>query len=189
MPLLPYKGSCQTPVLMSMLTNKVLKCALDNDGCRNSEVNEVIKGIRRCSRDQNFSIQTLYVPSKSNPADEPSRKHSDLDCMLSPEAWLCVERFFGPHSFDLMSLDSNCQRNKNGTPLPHYPFGLPPDPLASTFSPTPFRRDTIFTCFHLSFLLGLSFATSSTKNSMAPFHLLPQIFVLDLFGGQPSKLS
>ena len=130
-----FKGQLSNSRVDVYVDNKVLKSALDNDGCRNSEVNEVIKGIRRCSRDQNFSIQTLYVPSKSNPADEPSRKHSDLDCMLSPEAWLCVERFFGPHSFDLMSLDSNCQRNKNGTPLPHYtPWSTPGSAGVNVFS-------------------------------------------------------
>ena len=46
--------------------------------------------------------------------------------MLSLEAWLYLERFFGPHSFDLMSLDSNCQKNNNGNPLPHYtPWATP----------------------------------------------------------------
>ena len=46
---------------------------IDNDGCRNSAINEVVKEIYRYSRDQNLSIQTFYVPSSSNPADEPSR--------------------------------------------------------------------------------------------------------------------
>lgn len=130
-----FKGQLSNSRVDVYVDNKVLKSALDNDGCRNSEVNEVIKEIRRCSRDQNFSIQTFYVPSKSNPADEPSRKLSDLDCMLSPEAWLFVERFFGPHSFDLMSLDSNCQRNSNGTPLPHYtPWSTPGSAGVNVFS-------------------------------------------------------
>ncbi|KAL9954401.1 hypothetical protein ACROYT_G041934 [Oculina patagonica] len=56
------------------IDNKVLKSALDDDGCRNSAINEVVKEIFRCSRDQNFSIQTFYVPSKYNSADKPSRK-------------------------------------------------------------------------------------------------------------------
>lgn len=40
--------------------------------------------------------------------------------MLSAEAWDLVERSFGPHSFDLMLLDSNCRRNRSGRMLPHY---------------------------------------------------------------------
>ena len=39
--------------------------------------------------------------------------------MLTPEMWLYLKRFFGPHSFDLMSLDSNCQRDRNGNALLH----------------------------------------------------------------------
>ena len=93
------------------IDSKVLKSALDDDDCRNSAINEVVKEIYRDSRDQNFSIQTFYVPSSHNPADEPSRKCSDLDCMFSVGAWLSLERLFGPHSFDLMSLDSNCQKD------------------------------------------------------------------------------
>ena len=48
-----------------------------------------------------------YAPSAENPADAPSRRQSDLDCTLSEEAWSLVQRLFGPHTFDLMSLDSN----------------------------------------------------------------------------------
>ena len=108
------------------IDNKVLKSALDDDGCRNSAINEVVKEIYRYSRDQNFSIQTFYVPSSHTPADEPSRECSDLDCMLSVGAWLSLERLFGPHSFDLMSLDSNCQKDAYGNPLPHYtPWATP----------------------------------------------------------------
>ena len=98
----------------------IIASALDGDGCRNSAINDVVKYIFRDSRDFNFSIQTFYVPSSHNPADEPSRDLSDLDCMLTPETWLYLERFFGLHSFDLMSLDSNCQRDRNGNPLPHF---------------------------------------------------------------------
>ena len=46
--------------------------------------------------------------------------------MLSLEAWLYLERLFGPQSFDLMSLDSNCQKDNNGNPLLHYtPWATP----------------------------------------------------------------
>ncbi|XP_068691081.1 hemicentin-1-like [Montipora foliosa] len=72
------------------IDNKVLKSALDDDGYRNSAINEVIKEIYRYSRDQNFSIKTFYVPSSRNPADEPSRKCSDLDWRKCSE-WKCSE--------------------------------------------------------------------------------------------------
>ena len=60
------------------------------------------------------------MPSSHNLADEPSRRCSDLDCMLSVGAWLSLERLFNPHSFDLMSLDSNWLKGVCGNPLSHY---------------------------------------------------------------------
>ena len=98
----------------------VLKSALDNGGCKSSEVNSVLKDIFHCCREFNFSLDVHYVPSSRNPADVPSRSLSDADCMLSKSAWEQVERFFGPHTFDLMSLDSNCQRDRAGRCLPHF---------------------------------------------------------------------
>lgn len=100
--------------------NRTIIAALENYGCRSSAVNESIKEILQCSRQFNFSIDVQYIPSCNNPADGPSRAHSDLDCMLSEEAWNLVERSFGPHSFDLMSLGSNCQKDRFGRPLPRY---------------------------------------------------------------------
>ena len=118
--LVSFKGYLSNSHVDIHIDRKVLKSTLDNDGCRNSAINEVVKEIYRYRRDQNFSIQTFYEPSSSSPGDEPSRKCSDLDCVLSVGAWLSLERLFGPHSFDLMSLDSNCQKDVYGNPLAHY---------------------------------------------------------------------
>jgi len=49
--------------------SRVLKSALDGDGCKNSAINDVVKDIFRHSRDFNFSIKTFYVLSSQNPAD------------------------------------------------------------------------------------------------------------------------
>ena len=40
--------------------------------------------------------------------------------MLSNGAWEQVQRLFGPHKFDLISLDTTCQRNRVGVHLPHF---------------------------------------------------------------------
>lgn len=40
--------------------------------------------------------------------------------MFSERAWYQVERLFGPHTFDLMSLDTNCRRDGAGQRLPHF---------------------------------------------------------------------
>ena len=63
--------------------NHVLKSALENGGCRGSEVNGVLKDIFRSYREYNFSLDVYYVPSGENLADLPSRSQSDTDCMLS----------------------------------------------------------------------------------------------------------
>ena len=115
-----FRGRLSNSRVDVHIDSRVLKFVLDGDGCKNSAINDVVKDIFRHSRNFNFSIQTFYVPSSHNPADEPSRDLSDLDCMLTPETWLYLERFLGPHSFDLMSLYSNCQRDRIGNALPHF---------------------------------------------------------------------
>ena len=65
--LVSFKSQLSNSRVDVHIDNKVLKPALDDDGCRNSAINEVIKEIYRYSRDQNFSIQTFYVPSSHNP--------------------------------------------------------------------------------------------------------------------------
>ena len=46
--------------------------------------------------------------------------------MLSNSAWEQVQRLFGPHTFDLMSLDSTCPRNRVGLHLlPFTPCATP----------------------------------------------------------------
>ena len=100
--------------------NRTFKAALDNFDCKNSSVNDSVKEILECSRQFNLAIDVHYVPSRDNMADAPSRACSDLDCMLSEKAWNSMERRFGPHSFDLMALDSNCLTNRSDLMLPHY---------------------------------------------------------------------
>ena len=91
-----------------------------SEGGSNTEINDVIKAVLRCSQELNYSIDMQYVPSAENPADAPSRRQSDLDYTLSEEAWSRVQRLFGPHTFDLMSLDSNSRRDLHGNRLPHF---------------------------------------------------------------------
>ena len=52
--------------------------------------------------------------------------------MLSPKLWEIVQRYFGGtncHDLDLMSLDSNAQRDKQGNPLRHFTPYPTPKPL------------------------------------------------------------
>ena len=80
----------------------------------------MFKAVLRCNQEFNFSIDKHYVPSAENLANAPSLRQSDLDCTLSEEAWSHVRRLFGPHTFDLMSLDSNSRGDLHGNRLPHF---------------------------------------------------------------------
>ena len=132
--------------------NRVLTSALENECCRSSEVNGVLKDIFRFCREYNFSLDVYYVPSGENPADPTSRSRSDTDCMLSNSVWEQVDRLFGPHTFDLMSLDSSCQCNRVGLQLPHFtPCAAPESSGINVFAHWLFLWITISTCSrHLS---------------------------------------
>ncbi|KAK3734225.1 hypothetical protein QZH41_012950 [Actinostola sp. cb2023] len=88
---------------------------------KNQELNDILKQLHSLLLESNISLNLCYVPSRQNPADAPSRTFSDKDCKLSPAAWLKVEQLFGPHTIDLMALDSNTQPDVNGNPLKHFP--------------------------------------------------------------------
>ena len=63
---------------------------------------------------------TISFQSASDPANLPSHTLSDKDCMLSESAWVKVGHRFGPHVLDLMSLDSNVQKDAAGILLRHF---------------------------------------------------------------------
>ncbi|WAR14863.1 hypothetical protein MAR_004968 [Mya arenaria] len=105
------------------IDNKVLLHAWVNQGCKSHEMNLVIKDLFQLTIDYDIILNMQYVPSKSNPADEPSRSLNKTDSMLSKTSWQLVEQYYGGHAghiLDLMSLDSNCMRNKRGGTLRHF---------------------------------------------------------------------
>ena len=65
------------------------------------------------------------------PLGGKSRRHplqalSDSDCILSPRVWGDVEKCWGPHSIDLMALDSNALSDSYQYWLPSLWGFLPP---------------------------------------------------------------
>ena len=76
--------------------NRVLKSALENGGCRSSEVSGVLKDIFHSCRKYNFSLDVYYVPTGENPANLASRSRSGTGCMLSNSAWDQVKRLSDP---------------------------------------------------------------------------------------------
>lgn len=60
--------------------------------------------------------------------------------MLSPVAWLIVQREFGPHTIDLMATSANAQKDSSGRALPFFapspsPQALSPSHSVSVFPP------------------------------------------------------
>ena len=107
-------------------------------GSRSKKLTFIAQEIFQCLVDKNLSLEMSYVPSGMNAADWFSRKLSKADAMLSPASWEIIECAFGGeygHNFDLMSLDSNVQRDRNGEPLPHYtPYPTPESAGVNVFN-------------------------------------------------------
>lgn len=98
----------------------------EKQGGKNVQLNDALKELHETAFALNAVISLEYVPSSGNPADPASRVLSDLDCMLSGKAWRELEHKFGPHTIDLMSLDSNVQVDSKGKMLRHFtPFFTP----------------------------------------------------------------
>ena len=100
--------------------NKALCDAWAGQGSRKRAFNEELKRLFRVVLDQNIDIQVKYIRTEDNPADRGSRSLSAMDVKLSVDLWRKVEQAFGPHSCDLMALDSNSMCSDTGEPLKHY---------------------------------------------------------------------
>lgn len=92
-------------------------------GGRARGLSSVAKHVFHLVTQKNLQLTMTYVPSQSNPADSFSRKLTQSEC------WRMVQEKFGGtrgHTLDLMSLDSNAQRDLSGSPLRHFtPYPTP----------------------------------------------------------------
>ena len=119
----------------ALVDNQAVIKAWENEGGKDPKLNSYIKTLFTLSQQHNFQLRLSYIPSKSNVADEPSRELTLSDSMLSPSSWHQVESWYGPHTFDLMALDSNAMVGVKGKPLPHFtPFKLPLSTGVNVFS-------------------------------------------------------
>ena len=121
--------------------NQAFLKAWDNEGSKDRNITSVVKELFDLCNELNCDINIKYVPSALNKADKPSRVLSLSDCSLSPSLWSTLDSRFGPHTWDLMSLDSNTPIGRDGQPLTHYtPFPTPHSSgvnvLAQSLSPS-----------------------------------------------------
>jgi len=108
--------------------NMAVVHAWGRQGCKDIKLARVIKSIFAVVTELNVDLRVLYIPTKDNPADLPSRELSWAEAMLGEQAWQRVDERFGPHSVDLMATDSNAMR-RGGRGLRH--FTPHPTPLSA----------------------------------------------------------
>ena len=94
--------------------------AWTRQGSRNHEFNDLLKVLFQLTVDLDIELKLGYIPTDENPADEGSRVLSAQDASLSRDAWNKVQGMFGPHTVDLMALDSNTMKDPQGKPLRHF---------------------------------------------------------------------
>lgn len=107
--------------------NMAVVSVWEKEGGKNVDLNQIVKEIFLHVSRFNIDLRLFYVPSKDNIADAPSRALSLGDSMLSARCWERVENAFGPHTVDLMALDSNTMTSENGIPLRHFTPWPTPD--------------------------------------------------------------
>lgn len=103
--------------------NSRVNCRVDNlsvvqawkhEGCKNKELSNTIKDIYKTTLRYNIILVLSFVPSQENTADLPSRVLTASDAMLAQSVWKRLEAEWGPHTIDLMALDSNTQKDQKG---------------------------------------------------------------------------
>ena len=121
----------------AFVDNMALLHSWERQVSKSSAMSDILKDIFSFTLSRNLSLNLMYVPSRDNPADAPSRSLSDLDCSLIPAAWLQVDKAFGPHTIDLMALPFNVQNNRAGCPLRFFS----PFPCTQAFGVNVFAQD------------------------------------------------
>ena len=190
MPLRPglYGPSIRNARIDMWTDNVTLRGARENAGCRSSLVNQELKKIEEMSRAGNFVLHLKYVPSSENIADAPFYALTDIGCSLSEEAWAQVQAWFGPHTFDLMSLNSNCRRGRDGSLLPHYsPWPTLNSLGVNVFAqPIPIKHNVyVFPPFVLVGPLLRYFLINASVSLIPSLSL---VYTSSVIGGQYSKL-
>ena len=114
--------NCRTDALVD---SRVVIGAWEGQGGKTSpQLMRVTKELLFAVSSRNIQLDLQYIESQKNKADAPSRRLSRSDLKLSDDFFVMVDKAFGGpkgHSFDLMALDSNAIRGKDGLSLPHSP--------------------------------------------------------------------
>lgn len=124
-----------------MTDNMAVIGAWNNQGAKCQNLNRILKQIFGVVTLYNIDLHLSFVPSQQNIDNGPSRKLSAADAILSEMAWSKVENRFGPHSVDLMFLDSNAMKSVDGEPLRHFTPWLTPHASGVTVLSQDLRKE------------------------------------------------
>lgn len=126
--------------------------AWERQGGRSKQLNDALKELFQTLLGQNISLRFQFMPSLLNQADALSRVLSDKDCMLALKPRKELENLFGPHTLELMALDSKAQTGCSGSPLPHFmPFPMLGSGGVNVFAQDVASQENIcFSRIHLS---------------------------------------
>ncbi|CAH1798651.1 unnamed protein product [Owenia fusiformis] len=108
----------QNCIVRIMVDNQLVVQSWNNGGCKSLELNDILKSFFMVCLEKNIDLSLSRISTTNNPADMPSRRLSNMDAMLQSGIWAIIEHNFGPHSVDLMSLDSNSLVDRHFTPSP-----------------------------------------------------------------------
>jgi hypothetical protein len=125
-----FRNSLQGFRVDAWADNKPLVDSWNGQYSRSHRMLRVLKELFWLTVELRISLNVRYIPSSSNPADKPSRRLTVSERMLSPGLWEVVQAHYGGsagHTVDLLSLDSNVQRDLSGQPLPHIAPWMTPE--------------------------------------------------------------
>ncbi|XP_069114859.1 LOW QUALITY PROTEIN: uncharacterized protein [Argopecten irradians] len=109
-----------------LVDNMAVLGVWENQGGRDRNLTQITKDIFLWVFRHNIDLRMQYVSSAENEADKPSRVCSFADSALTEVSWQNVDSIYGPHTVDLMALDSNAQKSRDGLPLRHFtPYPTP----------------------------------------------------------------
>ena len=141
----------------ALVDSQPLLNSWNNQGSKNSLLNSVLKDIFQFTLDEDIILNLSFVGSKSNLADDESRRLDKSDACLHDSVWLLVQQAFGGkagHTVDLMALDSNCMKTKDGLPLKHFtPYDTPKSSGTNMFAQTISKTENCYVFPPISLIL------------------------------------
>lgn len=133
--LVSFKSQLMNHRVDAFVDNKSVVSAWENQHCKTPVLISWTKQVFEFVSSNNIDLHLHYIQSSLNPADLDSRVLSRQDCKLSSTVWRLLQDSFGPHTCDLMSLDSNVMVNEDGAPLKHFtPYPTPDSAGVNVFA-------------------------------------------------------